>query len=86
MDATSMRSLCKKCTINMKCLEENSVPKSTTVKSITMEVKAKNAKNRKKFILDRVIAPVVIVGMVLITAVTKNAAEQEASDAADISQ
>lgn len=63
MDATSMRLFGKRYTKNLKCSEEKSTPKSTTVKLITMEIKAKN---RKKLILGGVIAAVVIVVIVLI--------------------
>lgn len=63
MDATSIRLFGKRYTKNLKCSEENSTPKSTTVKLITMEIKAKK---RKKLILGGVITAVVIVAIVLI--------------------
>lgn len=68
MDATSMRLFGKRYIKNLKCSEENSTAKNTTVKLITMEIKAKN---RKKLILGGVIAAVVIAAIILIVILCK---------------
>ena len=68
MDATSMRLFGKRYLKNLKCSEENSTPQNTTVKLITMEIKAKN---RKKLIIGGVIAAVIIAVIVLIVVLCK---------------
>lgn len=68
MDATSMRLFGKRYIKNLKYSEENSTPQSTTVKLITMEIKAKN---RKKLIIGGVAAAVIIAIVVLVIILCK---------------
>lgn len=68
MDATSMRLFGKRYIKNLKCLEENSTSKSTTVKLITMELKAKN---KKKLLLGCLIGVAVIAIIVVIIILCK---------------